>query len=99
MRALRVDEAVPLGPISLAMGHTGPVLFSSVAWPRQAECALCVWPALRFWPSGRFKLENPFSICFGFSINSNFENLYLNIQSSKNYEISSVGFIIFYSIQ
>jgi hypothetical protein len=32
----------------------------------------------------------------GFSLNSNFRNLYLNIQSSKNYEISSVGFIFLY---
>jgi hypothetical protein len=31
----------------------------------------------------------------GFSLNSNFKKLYLNIQTSKNYEISSVGFIIF----
>jgi hypothetical protein len=30
-----------------------------------------------------------------FKLNSNFKNLYLNIQSFKNYEISSVGFIIF----
>jgi hypothetical protein len=36
-----------------------------------------------------------FLFYFGFSLNSNFENLYLNIQSSKNYEISSIGFVIF----
>jgi hypothetical protein len=36
-----------------------------------------------------------FYFSFGFKLNSNFKNLYLIIQSSKNYEISSVGFIIF----
>jgi hypothetical protein len=36
-----------------------------------------------------------FYFSFSFKLNSNFKNLYLNIQSSKNYEISSVGFIIF----
>jgi hypothetical protein len=29
-------------------------LFGVVARSRQAEHALCMWPALRFWPSGRF---------------------------------------------
>jgi hypothetical protein len=36
-----------------------------------------------------------FYFSFGFKLNSNFKILYLNIQNSKNYEISSVGFIIF----
>jgi hypothetical protein len=36
-----------------------------------------------------------FYFSFGFKLNSNFKKLYLNIQSSKNYEISVVGFIIF----
>jgi hypothetical protein len=36
-----------------------------------------------------------FYFLFGFKLNSNFKKIYLNIQSSKNYEINSVGFIIF----
>jgi hypothetical protein len=36
-----------------------------------------------------------FYFLFGFKLNSYFKKLYLNIQSSKNDEISSVGFIIF----
>jgi hypothetical protein len=36
-----------------------------------------------------------FYFSFGFNLNSNLKNLYLNIQSTKKYEISSVGFIIF----
>jgi hypothetical protein len=49
----------------------------------------------QFWPSSRLKLKKYFLFLFGFKLNSNFRNLYLNIQSPKNYEISSVGFIIF----
>jgi hypothetical protein len=60
----RACRSVPCGPVSLAVGHASPGLFGSMARPRQAERALCIWATLGFWPSGRFKLENPFSIFF-----------------------------------
>jgi hypothetical protein len=69
------------------MGHADPGLFGSVVGPRQAECALGMWADLN--------KNFSFLFSFSFNLNSNFENLYLNIQSSKNYDISSVGFIIF----
>jgi hypothetical protein len=36
-----------------------------------------------------------FYFSFDFKLNSNFKNVYLNIRSSKNYEIGSAGFLIF----
>jgi hypothetical protein len=45
--------------------------------------------------SGPGILKNHFLFSFGLKLNLNFKNLFLNMQSSKNYEICSVGFIIF----
>jgi hypothetical protein len=42
-----------------------------------------------------FKKKILFYFSFFFKLNSNFKFFYLNIQSCKNYETSSVGFIIF----
>jgi hypothetical protein len=83
------------GPASLAVGHVILGLFGAVAGPWQAERALCVWATLEFRPSGLLKLAKKIIFSFGFNLNLNFEKLYLNIQSSKNYETSSVGFVIF----
>jgi hypothetical protein len=51
-----------------------------IAAPEQAPCMLC---APCGWQRGQIQ-----------TLDSNFENSYLNIQSSKNYETSSVGFLI-----
>jgi hypothetical protein len=52
-------------------------------------------PRADFSPVTREFKKILFYFSFGFKLNSNFKNLYPNIQSSKSYEISSVGFIIF----
>jgi hypothetical protein len=53
-----------------------------------------------FRPKSSLKIKKfLFYFSFGFKLNSNFKILYLNIQSSKNYETSSIGFINFLSIQ
>jgi hypothetical protein len=58
------------------------------------HCALGLSSVLAQKPFKNFKFISYFH--FGFKLNSNFKILYLNIQSSKNYEISSIGFIIFF---
>jgi hypothetical protein len=55
---------MPHGPALLAVGCAILGLFGAVAGPRQAERALCAWATLKVQPTGRFKLENPFSISF-----------------------------------
>jgi hypothetical protein len=52
-------------------------------------------PRADFGPVARELKKFIFYFSFGFKLNSNFKNLCLKIQSSKNYEISSIGFIIF----
>jgi hypothetical protein len=69
--------------------------FSAVAGLQQAELTLRARAGLGFSPEAVFDLKFPFLFFIQFLRNSNFTNLYLNIQSSKNYESSSVGFIIF----
>jgi hypothetical protein len=65
---------------------------------RAAKAAVGLGPVpISAWWLGNSKFLFYFS--FGFKLNSNFKILYLNIQSSKNYEISSIGFIIFWAIQ
>jgi hypothetical protein len=59
----------------------------------KAAVSLGPMPISARWPGNSKKILFYFS--FGFKLNSNFKNLYLNIQSSKNYEISYVKFIIF----
>jgi hypothetical protein len=70
-------------------------LFGAVAGPQQAKRALCTWAELGFGLEAVSKLKSLFYFHFSFKLNLNFKNLYLNIQGSQNYEISSVGFIIF----
>jgi hypothetical protein len=71
----------------------------AVAGPQQAECTLSARAGLGFGPEAVFDLKIHFLFFIWFQLNSNFKNLYLNIQISKNYETSSVGFIFFLSIQ
>jgi hypothetical protein len=47
-----------------------------------------------FGPLARAEIEKPFLFCFGLNSNLNLKNSYLPVQSSKNHETSSVGFII-----
>jgi hypothetical protein len=92
-----------------ARANAGRVLRST--WPvlgRAALACLALWSG-HSRPSARcahgpssVSAQNPFKnkkllfyFSFGFKLNSNFKNLYRNIQRSKNYETSSVGFIIF----
>jgi hypothetical protein len=56
---------------------------------------LCAWADLGFGPEAIFRLKIPFLFFYSVQLISNIKNLYLNLQSSKNYEISSIGFIIF----
>jgi hypothetical protein len=69
--------------------------FGAVVGPQQAKCTLRARAGLGFGPKVVVDLKFPFLFFIQFPLNSNFKNLYLNIQSSKNYEISFVGFIIF----
>jgi hypothetical protein len=62
---------------------------------RVAKAAVGLGPVLISTRGPRILKKNHFLFSFGFKLNSNFKNLYLNIKSSKNYEISSVGFIFF----
>jgi hypothetical protein len=66
-----------------------------MAGPQQAERPLRARARLGFGPEAIFDLKFLFLFFIQFPLNSNFKILYLNIQSSKNYETSSVGFIIF----
>jgi hypothetical protein len=94
-RTLFAGGAVPHGPTSLVVGRARPGLLGSVAEPWQAKRAHSMWAAhLGFGPVPVLKLKIHFLFSFGSNLNSNIEKLYLNIQSSKNYEISSVGFKI-----
>jgi hypothetical protein len=72
--------------------------YGVVAGPQQAVCTLRAQAGLSFGPEAVFDLKFPFLFFIRFPLNSNFKNLYLNIQSSKNYETSFVGFIILWSI-
>jgi hypothetical protein len=67
----------------------------SVVGPRRLSAYCVLAGRAHFQPDGRLKIEIIFHFYFDSNANSNFKILYLNIQSSKNYEISSVGFIIF----
>jgi hypothetical protein len=69
----------------------------SVLWPSRGRPNVrCVHGPSSVLAQKPFKIKKIlFYFSFDFKLNSNFKNLYLNIQSSKNYEINSVGFIIF----
>jgi hypothetical protein len=69
--------------------------FSAVAGPQQAERTLRARAGLGVGPEAVFDLKFPFLFFIRFPLNSKFKNLYLNIQSSKNYETSFIRFIIF----
>jgi hypothetical protein len=75
-------------------GRHYPCRFGDVAG-RDRPSAHCAHRPSSVSAQESFRIRNfLFYFSFGFKLNSNFGNLYLNIQSSKNYEISSVGFII-----
>jgi hypothetical protein len=71
----------------------------SMARPRRSSACCSLAGRTEFRLDGRLKIE----ICFIFFISipiqiQTLKNSYLNIQSSKNYETSFVGFIILQSI-
>jgi hypothetical protein len=66
----------------------------SMAGPHRPSACCTLAGRAQFWPDGRLKIENSFLFYFDSNSNSNFKNSYLDIQSSKNYETSFVGFII-----
>jgi hypothetical protein len=82
-------------------GLAGPVVgrttqAGSALWPgRDRPSTHCVRGPSSILAQEPFRIRKfLFYFSFGFKLDSNFTILYLNIQSSKNYEISSVGFII-----
>jgi hypothetical protein len=89
--------AVP-GPASLAgeprKQATGPRRAGRApcASGREGRCRL--GPHADFGPVAREFKKFLFYFLLSFKLNPNFKKLYLNIQSSKIYEISYVGFII-----
>jgi hypothetical protein len=66
----------------------------SMAGPHRLSACCALTGCAQFWPGGRLEIENSFPFYFDSNSNSNFQNSYLDIQSSKNYETSSVGFIM-----
>jgi hypothetical protein len=56
-------------------------------------------PHGHFWPVGQILNENFFQFHFGLNSSLNFENSYISIQSSKNHETNSVGFVKLSSTQ
>jgi hypothetical protein len=73
-----------------ASGHD-----TSLSLPGRAGCTHYVCGlTTRVSTHGQFSNRNLFLFYSEFISDSNFENSYLDIQSSKNYETSSVGFII-----
>jgi hypothetical protein len=86
-----VGRSRPHGPLD--MPHR--VLLDSVGRPKHTVHA---GPPRRCRAVGLFKIENHFLFSFSLNLNSKCENSYLSAQSSKNYETSSVGFIILGSI-
>jgi hypothetical protein len=87
------------GPASLACGPceqaAGPHWVGHAPCEPGHEGRSRPGPHADFGPVAREFKKFIFYFSFGFKLNSNFKNLYLNIRSSKNYEISSVGFKIF----
>jgi hypothetical protein len=97
-RPRRRADAAP-GLASLACG-----LREQAASPHWIDRALCEpghegrcrpRPHADFVPVAREFKKFIFYFLFSFKLNSNFKNLYLNIQSFKTYEINFIGFIIF----
>jgi hypothetical protein len=86
-RALWLRKSAPCGPTSRCLG------------PRQAgERTSASWAARGFRPVGPMGIEISFLFLFGLNSNSKFENSCLPVESSKNHETSSVGFINLRSI-
>jgi hypothetical protein len=55
----------------------------------------CVsWVELEYDPVAEFQIEILFQFYFFLNLSLNFENSYLSVYCSKNYETSFVGFII-----
>jgi hypothetical protein len=69
--------------------------YGNVAGPQQAERTLRARAGLGIGLEAVLDLKFPFLFFIRFPLNSNFKNLYLSIQSSKNYETNSVQFIFF----
>jgi hypothetical protein len=66
----------------------------SVATPCRPSACCTLMDRAQFQPDGRLEIQNSFLFYFDSNSNLNFKNSYLDIQSSKNYETSSIGFII-----
>jgi hypothetical protein len=88
-------------PHELASCHLGPRQLGRAwhCWPRLVgHTTLCMLGRAGMQPSGRDSNEIPFYFPFRLNSYLNFENSYLSVQSSKNSEISSIGFVISRSI-
>jgi hypothetical protein len=101
VRALCTDAGRGLRPAKPVVGHAAQLVqhcgLVAVGRARAVRIARRLSSISAQKPFKKLKIHFYFS--FGFKLNSNFKILYLNIQSFKNYEISSVGFIIFWYIQ
>jgi hypothetical protein len=82
-------------PARPVVGHAAQAC--SALWPSRSRSSVrCAHGTSLV--SAQKSFKNKQFLCyfsFNFKLNSNFKILYLNMQSSKNYKISSVGFIIF----
>jgi hypothetical protein len=104
-RGSGIGELPPAGPRRVLRARSGPkVSREQATGPRGAgrvsqaaagRARVVRAGRARFRPISNFKLKILFYSFIQFQLNSNFKKLYLNIQSSKNYEISSFRFIIF----
>jgi hypothetical protein len=92
-RAPDAERALCPGQPHWLGGHASrPPIHVGKAAHREGHCR--PGPHADFGPVDRELKKILFYFLFGFKLNSNFKILYLNIQSSKNYEISSIGVII-----
>jgi hypothetical protein len=91
-RCARGPASCHFGPQSLFRGHL-------LVQAQQAAHALCAIGEAGMQPSGRDSNRNPFHFPFGLNSSLNFVDSYLSVQSSKNHETGSVGFINLSSTQ
>jgi hypothetical protein len=73
---------------------TRPGIHPLLAQAGRPHYALCELGWAGIWPCGWVSNRNPFPILFFLNLSLNFENSYLSVYCSKNYETSFVGFII-----
>jgi hypothetical protein len=83
----------PVGRPHTVLGHASQAVSTLLAWASGPRYIVYAGPHMAFTPLARSGMEIPFLFLFGLNSSSIFKNSYLSIQSSKNHETSSAGFV------